>query len=387
MYGKILLTLSSIVVLFLVLEIITRNIIPLASPYHTKDGRLIWDYRGFWLNLPNQSQHFSNIIDFNNKRVRTDGAGLRHVPCRKEKNPNIPRIYIVGDSQTFGYGVNDQETWVNQLQCLITEKEIKFSVFNLGVPGTNIDQYIKRTKMFYNNLEKHDIVIYTITWNDFHTTYSKIPNFGISPTCTQNKQRYPIFCPPNKNKYTHQNDTWRRNLYESTGFFVPLFSSFKEFTNTVVYTSSVASIFLPIIKGFYIQYRRTNTLEILGSEIFDANNHLIRFIDTIVRKKTDNVIFAFLPGRISYVTELYNLYSNKGKEFPEQDFLWYFSEKSCERYSLNCFSLFQALHADQVGVHDYSHDGHLNGAGSKKVAHAVFNYILSNIPVKKDPFP
>ena len=111
---------------------------------------------------------------------------------------------------------------------------------------------------------------------------------------------------------------------------------------------------------------------------------MIRLLDSIVRKKTSNVIFMFLPGRISYVNELYNLYSKNGKVFPEQDFLWYFSKGNCKKHSLNCFSLFSALQVEQVGVYDYSHDGHLNGKGSAKVANAVFNYIVSKKYIKID---
>ena len=384
MYGKIFLTLSSILIVFFLLEIVSRSIVPLASPYHLKDGRLIWDNRGFWLNQPNQSQHYSNIVDFNKKRMRTDGSGLRYVPCRKDINPQFPRIYVVGDSQTFGYGVNDQETWVNQLQCLMTKNKIQFSVFNLGVPGTNIDQYIARTKMIYDIIRKHDIVIYLITWNDFHTHYTKIRQFKDQTGCATIKANYPILCSPNQFKYDHNKDTWRRNLYESTGLFIPLFSSLKQFMSTVVYTSSIASIMIPIVKGLYIKFRRTNTMEKLGPRIINANIKLINILDSIVKKKTNNVLFAFLPGRLSYVKELYELYSKNGKVFPERDFLWYFYRKQCSKHLLNCFSLFQALQTDRVGVYDYSHDGHLNGKGSEKVANAVFNYILSNTQIRTD---
>ena len=384
MYGKIFLTLSSIIVILFVLEIIVRNIIPTASPYYLKDGRLIWDNRGFWINQPNQSQHYTNIVDFNNKSMRTDNSGLRYVPCRKNQNPNSPKIYIFGDSQTFGFGVSDQETWANQLQCLISKKKLQYNVFNLGVPGTNIDQYIARTKMIFNNLKKRDVVIYAITWNDFHTTYSKTLNFKPSPSCSTDITNHPIFCPPNRNKFHYRTNTWRRKLYESTGIFVPSFSNFKDFVNTVIYTSAIASIIVPIMRGLYIKYRKSNTLEKIGSQVFYTSNNLIRLLDRTIRQKTENVIFVFLPSRISYVRELFDLYSNEGENFPEQDFLWYFAQKSCEDYSINCISLFQALKTHQTGTHDYPFDGHLNKTGSKKVAQALFNYVLSNIPVEKD---
>ena len=395
MYGKLLLFLTTLVTYVVLFELIARIFFPLPSPYHLEEARLIKYQRGFWLNQPNQFQQFSNGVDFNNAEFRTDGAGLRNVPCRRQGDKNAPIIYVIGDSQTLGWGLSDQETWVNQFQCLMVEKNIAYNVINMGVPGTNIDQYIVRTKMIHGNLRKQDLVIYVITWNDFHTKQNAIDikkniisNLDNTQSCVtkdfeKGEINYPVFCPPPKYKFYNQKTNWRRNLYEATGLLIPSFSSAKEFVDTVVYSSVAANIFVPVAKDLFIKYQDSDTLQKIEPDTFESNNNLIRFANKIVRQKTDNVMFMFLPNRISYVTNLYELYSKGGKVFPDQDFLWHFAKKSCEKNALNCLSLFPSLITDRIGVHEFAHDGHLNETGSRKVALAIFNYISTKFPMNK----
>lgn len=52
------------------------------------------------------------------------------------KSPGIFRIYALGDSFTFGFGVRDEETFSAQLESMSP----KLEVLNMGVPGYGIDQ-------------------------------------------------------------------------------------------------------------------------------------------------------------------------------------------------------------------------------------------------------
>ena len=55
-----------------------------------------------------------NGIDFRGKSLTVDDAGTRSVMCRQKK-AGVPRVFLVGDSQTFGQGLSDGETW--QVYC------------------------------------------------------------------------------------------------------------------------------------------------------------------------------------------------------------------------------------------------------------------------------
>jgi len=55
-------------------------------------------------------------------------------------NDKRPKIVVLGDSFTFGVGVNDNETYSS---CLETLLKNKFAVINLGVPAYNTSQEVE----------------------------------------------------------------------------------------------------------------------------------------------------------------------------------------------------------------------------------------------------
>jgi hypothetical protein len=71
--------------------------------------------------------------------IRIDENGLRAPgPVRVSKPPGISRIGVYGCSQTFGEGVNDEETFSAQLATLLPRTE----VLNFGVHGYGTDQML-----------------------------------------------------------------------------------------------------------------------------------------------------------------------------------------------------------------------------------------------------
>lgn len=67
-------------------------------------------------------------------------------------------IAAVGDSQTFGMGVDDAETWVNQLALLFPD--VRF--INAGVPGYSVDDGLVHMRRFPDV----DAFIYLVIHND-----------------------------------------------------------------------------------------------------------------------------------------------------------------------------------------------------------------------------
>lgn len=62
-----------------------------------------------------------------------------------EKPNNTIRIISIGDSHTFGYALNDNETFSYQLEYLLNNntKEKRFEVLNMGYPGYNMIQKLE----------------------------------------------------------------------------------------------------------------------------------------------------------------------------------------------------------------------------------------------------
>jgi len=110
----------------------------------------------------------NNNVDIINKQIQIDANSSRHIPCSTNIEQYKPNIYLIGDSQTFGWGLSDEETWANRLQCEIAKNEKnQFKVINLRVPGIQVDQYLARGfAQVLPSIIPGDAVVISITWND-----------------------------------------------------------------------------------------------------------------------------------------------------------------------------------------------------------------------------
>ena len=83
-------------------------------------------------------------------------------------NADKPNIVILGDSYTFGIGVNDGEEYSAVLQDAVADK---FSVVNLGVGGWGLTQHIRRYYEF-GQVYNPEIVVLQFSRNDPDDNYN-----------------------------------------------------------------------------------------------------------------------------------------------------------------------------------------------------------------------
>lgn len=97
--------------------------------------------------------------------VATDAHGMRDVPNR----PGAPRrrVLAVGDSTTFGLGVESAEAWTGQLQSIANESapEEAWGVFNAGVTGHSVVQ-ARNTIQRLVPVVRPELVVLTVGNND-----------------------------------------------------------------------------------------------------------------------------------------------------------------------------------------------------------------------------
>ncbi|MDP2317696.1 MAG: GDSL-type esterase/lipase family protein [Pseudomonadota bacterium] len=68
-------------------------------------------------------------------RVSTDANGLR-APLHAEKKPDgVFRVMTLGCSTTFGWGVDDEQSWPARLEAVLAEAGHPVEVINAGQPG------------------------------------------------------------------------------------------------------------------------------------------------------------------------------------------------------------------------------------------------------------
>lgn len=105
--------------------------------YHGKFGKrpgfFIGDQRLGWRPAPNLNHTFYGT-DFT-MHVRTDAEGHR-LGARGEVDPSVRLILLLGDSYTFGWGVDTDDTYASHLDELVMDASRGgMRVLNLGVGG------------------------------------------------------------------------------------------------------------------------------------------------------------------------------------------------------------------------------------------------------------
>lgn len=81
--------------------------------------------------------------------VKINSHGFRDIEHGLEKPPNTIRILGLGDSFTFGWGVEQSKTFLKQLEPLLQARTGKtIETMNAGVPGWGLNQYFILLKGF-----------------------------------------------------------------------------------------------------------------------------------------------------------------------------------------------------------------------------------------------
>jgi lysophospholipase L1-like esterase len=96
--------------------------------------------------------------------ARSPGPG----PAATEASRASFRILCIGDSNTYGTGVERSETYPAQLERFLNERSrgVRIEVTNLGVPGSNSSQVLHRLPR-YLEIDQPDLVIVLIGVNDY----------------------------------------------------------------------------------------------------------------------------------------------------------------------------------------------------------------------------
>ncbi|MBC8501316.1 MAG: SGNH/GDSL hydrolase family protein [DPANN group archaeon] len=79
--------------------------------------------------------------------VKINSKGLRDYEYSYEKPDNIFRIVAIGDSFTFGHGIELNETYIKQLEKKLNQNSsLRYEVINFGFPAYNVLQNYEMMK-------------------------------------------------------------------------------------------------------------------------------------------------------------------------------------------------------------------------------------------------
>ena len=169
--GAILLALASTAVSLIAAELILGHYYDYIRGSEQQDpGLTQYDPKYGWRLTPGwtgRHRHFDFDVQY-----RIDERGFRgEFPARK--NPSDRVVAIVGDSFTFGIGVDDHETFVHLLDEGHRQRGTRFH--NLGVPGYSTDQELM---LLRNSLRR---IVPDVVWlivylpNDFIDNQLSVP--------------------------------------------------------------------------------------------------------------------------------------------------------------------------------------------------------------------
>jgi lysophospholipase L1-like esterase len=93
--------------------------------------------------------------------VTTNSLGFRGPEPALPKPPNRFRIVAIGDSVTFGFGVNDGETFCAQAEALLRERMpgVDLDVVNIAVPGFDTRQEVVLLRRTVSQLEPNLVLV------------------------------------------------------------------------------------------------------------------------------------------------------------------------------------------------------------------------------------
>src|SRR5207253_3371467 len=127
---------GSLVVVFLVLEVYLRIVYPAPIRFVYPQEEYNFDAELGHALRPNQTAYTHDHV------VRINSLGFRGTEITRQPAPGTLRVLALGDSQTFGNGLDLSETWPQQLEeRLQGARGERWEVVNGGIPGTDTWQH------------------------------------------------------------------------------------------------------------------------------------------------------------------------------------------------------------------------------------------------------
>lgn len=121
--------------------------------------------KGIHLIFPKYSNEEFVSTDFR-YRVSINSIGIRDKEIRIPKDKNTYRILVFGDSYTYGWGVNIEDTWVRRLEHKLKIDGKIVETVNLGKPGADPLFYLELAKIAIPILEPDLILIALLQGDD-----------------------------------------------------------------------------------------------------------------------------------------------------------------------------------------------------------------------------
>lgn len=321
--------------------------------------------------------------------VQINNLGFRGANAKTEKSRK--RVLLIGDSFTFGWGVELEKTWASLL-CK-SYPEIEF--LNLGQGGNHPGDYVRILKKALPVLQPDLVLVCVLQGNDIHQLM-RVIEFEESEKSTTQK---PIVSESNRAKlnrylrlvFPHFSKRFQPSVSIQERWITDAQTLLNELTEEQlqVYNSINESLRFDFENGMlnpsliyesihhpnWIREAADTSNELCNKSIIRLRDHLIE-MDSICVKSGSKMIVVSVPNRpYGFTSELKSL-NELGYETAGCDTLngALPTKLACLGAKVNC--LFPAMNGDSLF---YPYDGHWNANGNRIFAQQL-SLTLDRLP-------
>lgn len=310
---------------------------------------------GDYMNAPILSKNLDMIVysrmDNSRYNVKTNSLGLRSLKEIPEKKPSDTiNILCLGDSFTFGYGVNDTETYPYYLEQILNDRmEGNYNVINAGFAdgwGTDTEYLFLKSKI--KRLEPDIVLLGVLYANDLYDVWKNkwvTDEKGLPEDIIHVGSRIPRFIKHHSGIYQFL----RGRLARKVSIFLQRDTEEKE------YIKSDGPF--PFVQK---TWDKMEQLFLEMRNITEENN--AKFI-VLVFPTMDDVLDIESP---LYEVEI-TIY-NKLREFCDRE----------DFETLDLLKVFKKYSEDKVVSMHIPKDGHWSEVGTKACAEELYNYFILN---------
>jgi lysophospholipase L1-like esterase len=116
---------------------------------------------------PSNVLGYQHVPLLSDRTIKINSHGLRDREFSYEKPEGVRRVLGIGDSFTFGYGVNLDDSYLKQLERELNQNGDTWQVINAGVTGYNMWQYLAYFQHYGYRYEP-DLVTIGVYLDDFY---------------------------------------------------------------------------------------------------------------------------------------------------------------------------------------------------------------------------
>lgn len=332
-----------------------------------------------WKLKPNSSDIMHSLYNEYNAHIKINSYGLRDNEFNINKDKNVYRIFVLGDSMTWGLGVELEDTYPKKLENLLNQRNNKnnnkmYESINAGrADGGNAPDiqylYLKNKGL---NFSPDMVIVGFFVGNDItditdKSIWAEVDSKGLPTNITSNYY------------YVDEQNRLRR-IYENKDYY----KKYNILSNVNYFLSKKSHLFI-LLKNFFIEKTEDPSkifFERFPEDLiknFDKIKILLKEMKKVSNEKNASFVVVLVPAKTQVLDKDWEKYQKYYKDFETsrtmpQDLIMDF----CEKSNITCIDLLsEFLKKASKGGFYFNIDGHLNEKGHQLASSVIYENLIN----------